>query len=144
MRDVTVSGTWYVVRTTLPFWRTRQNPSVTYAPLPDGRVADTVRYTRRGGGVRLVHGVDEPCGDGDWRWRGVTPLTRLTSSRWRVLDATDEWAVTHFDRTLFTPEGWDVYARTASLSGKQETSARIVLDGVARLPELFAPRHGFG
>lgn len=143
MHDATVAGTWFVVRTSLPFWRTRDDPTVTYTPLPDGRVVDTVRYTRRGK-VRLVHGLDEPTPDGGWKWRGVTPLTRLASSRWRVLHGEEEWAVTHVDRTLFTPEGWDVYARAPTLAAEDQARATVVLASVADLDTVFAPLHGRG
>ena len=143
MHDATVAGTWFVVRTSSPFWRTRDNPTVTYTPLSDGRVVDTVRYTRRGN-VRLVHGLDEPMPDGGWKWRGVTALTRLASSRWRVLHGEEEWAVTHFDRTLFTPEGWDVYARTPTLAADHQSRATVVLASVVDLGRVFVPRHDIG
>ncbi len=141
MTRETVSGTWYVVRTSLSFWRRRTDPSVTYAPLPDGRVVDTVRYLSRGR-PRLVVGVDVPDGEG-WVWRGITPLTRLTSSRWQVVEAQDEWALTHFEKTLFTPEGWDVYCRAPQVSASSEEALRAAL---ARhdVPDLFAPLHTAG
>lgn len=34
--DDTLSGTWFVVRTSLPFWRGRTHAAITYAPLPFG------------------------------------------------------------------------------------------------------------
>lgn len=141
MTRETVSGTWYVVRTSLPFWRRRTDPSVTYAPLPDGRVVDTVRYLSRGR-PKLVVGVDVPDGE-EWVWRGITPLTRLTSSRWQVVQAQDEWALTHFEKTLFTPEGWDVYCRAPQVTASSEEALHKAL---ARhdVPDLFAPRHTEG
>lgn len=134
-----VDGTWYIVRTSLPFWKPRQNPTVTYAPLPDGRVVDTVSYTRRGR-ERLVVGVDEPDPDGSWVWRGITPLTRLVSSRWRVLASADDWAVTHFEKTLFTPAGWDVYCRSPRASPVIQRGFDVSCVELG-LPPLFAPAH---
>ena len=58
-----VTGTWHIVETTLPFWRRRTSPSVSYLPLPDGRVLDAVHYRSRGSG-RLVLGADTPAPDG--------------------------------------------------------------------------------
>ncbi|MBZ9752350.1 hypothetical protein K7W42_15975 [Deinococcus sp. HMF7604] len=139
-----LSGTWFVVQTSLPLWHTRQNPSVTYAPLPDGRVVDTVRFTRRGQ-PSLIVGLDQPLPGGGWEWRGVSLLTRFTPSRWQVAHAADGWAITVFARTPFTPAGLDVYARTPSLTAAQQTEVEAVL---ATLPiaqpylrHLFSPVH---
>jgi len=116
----TVTGRWYIVRTSLPLWRRWQNPSVTYNPLPDGRILDVVFGTSGGQKPRLVLGVDRVQPDGSYRWRGLTPLTRLTSSRWRVVHAEQDWALTHFEKTLFTPEGIDVYARAPRLAADMD------------------------
>ncbi len=145
-RSDAVCGTWFIVATSLPFWRSRTSPSVTYADLPDGRVLDAVHY-RSGGKDRIVLGADTPVADG-FRWRGLTPLTRLTSSRWQVV-ANDEsaaepsgrWAVTSFEKTLFTPAGVDVYCRAESIAPDAMTAARATLTGdlEAFLPQLFEP-----
>ncbi|KAI1796471.1 hypothetical protein LXA43DRAFT_621085 [Ganoderma leucocontextum] len=55
-----------------------------------------------------------------YKWRGKGWLA-VASSRWQLLgcsaDAspggTGAWAVTYFEKTLFTPAGLDIYARTA-------------------------------
>ncbi|WP_154793323.1 hypothetical protein [Occultella kanbiaonis] len=141
----TVTGTWFVVRTSLPFWRHRRDPRISYLSLPDGRVLDAVRYTRRGR-ERWVLGIDLPVPGGGYRWRGLGSLTRLTSSMWRVVHAEEDWAVTYFARTLFTPAGVDVYARGPTLGSRAERSAlaQIAADPSAaeHLDELFAPAHG--
>ncbi|WP_155297748.1 hypothetical protein [Deinococcus kurensis] len=144
MTEAVLSGTWFVVRTSLPLWRARDNPSVTYAPLPDGRVVDTVRFTRRGR-PGLIVGLDSPLPGGGWAWRGVSLLTRFTVSRWQVLAAGDGWAVTVFERTPFTPAGLDVYARAPELTPEQQREVEAALDGLpAAQPfraALFSPRH---
>ncbi|MBB6626397.1 hypothetical protein H5V45_03585 [Nocardioides sp. KIGAM211] len=144
-----VSGTWFVVATSLPFWRRRSAPGVTYAPLPDGRVLDAVHYRSRGAD-RLVLGADTPAPDGTWHWRGLTPLTRLTSSTWRVLafdedppEAWGRWAVTAFEKTLFTPAGVDVYCRAERIGDEARAAAIAALGadpGLAGfVPRLFDP-----
>ena len=51
-----------------------------------------------------------------FRWRG-SGLLFFTTSRWQLLGygpastAGPAWAVTYFEKTLFTPEGLDLYAR---------------------------------
>ncbi|KAH9892873.1 hypothetical protein C8Q73DRAFT_699720 [Cubamyces lactineus] len=55
-----------------------------------------------------------------YKWRGKG-LLMIASSRWQVLGCsrdpspgnTAAWAVTYFEKTLFTPPGLDIYARTA-------------------------------
>lgn len=106
-----VGGRWYVVATSLPFWRRRTDPTITYTALPDDRVLDVVSYRRRGH-AKLVVGVDTADGSntGSWRWRGLGPVTRLTTSRWRVVaadetvaDPTTRWAVTAFEKDTVHP-----------------------------------------
>lgn len=55
-----------------------------------------------------------------YKWRGKGWLA-IASSRWQLLGCSMDpspgsagaWAVTYFERTLFTPAGLDIYARTA-------------------------------
>ena len=144
-----VTGTWHIVETTLPFWRRRTSPSVSYLPLPDGRVLDAVHYRSRGSG-RLVLGADTPAPDGGFVWRGLTPLTRLTSSRWRVVAADESaadpggrWAVTAFEKTVFTPAGVDVYCRGEVISAAGRSAAVAALEAdpafAGTVAALFAP-----
>jgi hypothetical protein len=148
---MSLDGTWHIVATSLPFWRSRQAPSVTYTPLPDGRILDVVHYTTRGRS-RLVIGADTLV-DGGYHWRGLTPLTRLTSSRWRVVaedqgasDPAAQWAVTAFEKTLFTPAGVDVYCRARAIDPAASEAARAAIaadPGVASfLSGLFTPALG--
>lgn len=145
-----MGGTWYVVRSSLGLWLSggitgRHNPSVTYAPLPGGQLVDTVRFTQ-GGQPHLIVGLDTPDGEGGYVWRGLTPLTRLTKSRWHFLQAGGDWTITMFERTLFTPAGLNVYARTPYLLPPGERAVWEVLErsSAARpfLNQLFAPVHG--
>lgn len=139
-----MDGTWYVVRTSLPFWRTRTDPAISYTPLPDGRVTDTVTY-RRSGRDKIVVGIDTPV-DGGWVWRGLGPVTRRTTSNWRFVAGGDQdWAVSYFARTLFTPFGIDIVWRSPQPT---EGEVAVVTALLPRIPEaapfvdrLFAPTH---
>lgn len=125
-------GTWYVVRTNLDFWRTRENPSVTYTPIefaPRVRLRDTVRYGPTSEPPRKISGFDEqnPHLPLSFSWRGSGPLTRFLKSRWFFLDHDEdyaEWAVTYFTATPFTKAGMDIYARRPFLP--EEKVAEIV------------------
>lgn len=73
----------------------------------------------------------------------------IASSHWEVLGYGDleqgqQWAVTYFARTLFTPAGIDVYSRTkeglseAVMKGIMEALAAVEHSGVKSLAgELF-------
>lgn len=139
-------GTWFVVRTSLPLWRRRTDPSITYGPLPDGRVRDTVRYRSRGR-WRTIEGIDRWLDDapGAIEWRGTGALTRWTTSRWSILSYDEPWMVIHFSRTPFTPAGVDILWREPAPDAADVAAVEALLAG---LPEatpfakrLFAPRH---
>ena len=138
-----LTGTWFIVRTSLSLWRRRDNPAVTYAPLPGGEVADLVTW-RTGDRSGLIVGQDRRDG-ADWVWRGVGPLTRHLSSRWRVLATDADWALVHFDATLVTGEGVDLYARRVDLDAQALDAALAALAGAGRAARfatrLFAPKH---
>ena len=84
-----------------------------------------------------------------FKWRGKGWLA-IASSRWQVLGCSadpspgnpDAWAVTYFEKTLFTPAGLDVYARTPR--GLPEALVRAIMEkakalggDVAKLAEGF-------
>lgn len=118
--------TWSVTHSTLPMWRSARNVRITYKPLdaPDAaaQLDDHVQYEKASNGAyKEVRGIDkqDPTTPGAWNWRGRGWL-RIASSHWEVLgwgerplaDGTgvERWAVTWFAKTLFTPEGVDVYS----------------------------------
>ena len=113
MDDLAV-GTWHIVESSLPLWRTRHDPTVTYAALPDDSLIDVVTFRSTRGATRRIIGIDRRTHDGGWRWRGVGVVTRLARSDWRFVagDAAEGWAVTAFERTPFTSAGIDLYFRS--------------------------------
>lgn len=104
--------------------------SITYTPLSDtGSSQETVRFddlveyysssAKPGSKPSTVAGTDHTLAVGRFKWRG-NGLLVIASSRWQVLgcDTSDAegshpWAVTFFEKTLFTPAGLDIYARSA-------------------------------
>ncbi|KAL8775240.1 MAG: hypothetical protein Q9209_000246 [Squamulea sp. 1 TL-2023] len=130
-----LSGTWHVTHSTLPMWKSKRNVSITYTPLPSTsssslpQINDLVHYqTLSSQKVKSVEGIDTASPNskgGEWDWRGKKWL-KIASSHWEVLGwgdlpATEEgkggegegnqWVVTYFAKTLFTPAGIDVYSR---------------------------------
>ncbi|KAL8721021.1 MAG: hypothetical protein Q9181_007797 [Wetmoreana brouardii] len=104
--------------------------------------------------VKTVEGIDTPSppkrggkngGGGEWDWRGKGWL-RVARSHWEALgwgnlpdesadggekgggkreeEEGNQWAVTYFAKTFFTPAGIDVYSR------RKEGVGESVLDGI--------------
>ncbi|KAI0674977.1 hypothetical protein C8Q78DRAFT_511934 [Trametes maxima] len=178
-------GTWHVIRSTLPLWKSRKDVTITYALKSSSnggtvQFDDTVEYRSKSDPASSrrsrVTGVDtlvEPpeasasaaaaaadttATEGGtpsrpaqtrFKWRGKGWLA-VATSRWQVLGCSRDpspenphaWAVTYFEKTLFTPAGLDVYARTAEGLPEafvQEIIAKTrALGGdVAKLAEAF-------
>ncbi|KAI9804070.1 MAG: hypothetical protein M1825_001471 [Sarcosagium campestre] len=95
---------------------------------------DLVSYQKIGSEkVQTVHGLDRVSGDdaGAWDWRGLG-MMRIASTHWEILgygalvrpgeDGTlvyatqvpkpEDWVVTFFQKTIFTPAGIDLYFRS--------------------------------
>ncbi|KAI9067144.1 hypothetical protein FKP32DRAFT_1673327 [Trametes sanguinea] len=73
-----------------------------------------------------------------YKWRGKGWLV-IASSRWQVLGCSRDpsaenphaWAVTYFEKTLFTPPGLDIYARTAQ--GLPDELVEVIISKVKAL-----------
>ncbi|KAI9795875.1 MAG: hypothetical protein M1835_005072 [Candelina submexicana] len=141
-----LSGTWHVTHSTLPMWKSKKNVRITYTLLPStsengtagetDRLDDLVSYQPLGSDkVKAVHGIDKASSknSGAWNWRGKGWLT-IASSHWEVLgygNQGEEWVVTYFAKTLFTPAGIDIYARP-----QPKLSSEIVVQIRKALGEL--------
>jgi hypothetical protein len=111
-------GHWHIAATTLPFWRGKRAPTVTYAERPDGRWSDTLSWYDARGRERRLAGVDRPVGEpGRFVWNG-SGLLAILASEWAFVEVADDarWCATWFGRARFgvTPEGMDVYVRDRS------------------------------
>ncbi|KIW62540.1 hypothetical protein PV04_10708 [Phialophora macrospora] len=147
-----LQGKWHVTHSTLPMWKKNQNVTITYTPLPQNTEAldDLVEYqplnsTKQ----KKVEGIDTPDATtkGAYNWRGKG-LLKIASSHWQVLGYGEEdggWAVTFFQKTLFTPAGIDIYARQKSglsetLLERVKQELRAVEDAnVQKLAETIFP-----
>jgi len=115
-----LAGTWHVTHSTLPMWKKARNVNITYARIPGcTKLLDTVRYqSRNSDKIKTITGWDKPGADsGIWDWRGKGWLKWITS-HWEVLGHGDircvdgeQWVVTYFEESLFTPAGLDIYCR---------------------------------
>ncbi|KAL3460476.1 hypothetical protein BJX64DRAFT_290295 [Aspergillus heterothallicus] len=119
-----IIGTWHVTHSSLPLWKGKRNVNITYKLLPSiasggPLIDDVVQYqTIDSDKIKSVHGVDTPSvgNQGAWDWRGKGWLM-IASSHWECLgfghtsDGSNQWIVTYFAKTLFTPAGIDIYSR---------------------------------
>ncbi|MCJ1473087.1 hypothetical protein MMC13_001737 [Lambiella insularis] len=144
-----LAGTWHVTHSTLPMWKSARNVTITYEPLPPlanqpPQLLDTVAYQPLHGDKRkTIRGVDTASADGRaWDWRGKGWL-KIASSRWEVLGWGEceggRWAVTYFQKSLFSPAGIDVYERgevgEGVVRGVREALGGMEEGGVGRLVE---------
>ena len=108
----------------------KKDVAITYTPLPgtgspQGTVQfdDLVEYhsssAKPGNKASMIAGTDHTIAVGRFKWRG-NGLLFIASSKWQVLgcntsdaEGNHPWAVTFFEKTLFTPAGLDIYARSA-------------------------------
>jgi len=134
-------GQWFVVQSTLGMWKTRKDVTITYTPYtapPNLAYNDHVEYRSsssssskpRSSVLGISTLLPTPGGDdkvqtncehsAHFKWRG-TGLLKIASSKWQVLgyDVQEGWAVTMFEKTLFTPAGLDVYVRHPGALSKE-------------------------
>ena len=120
-----LEGTWYIHFSDFPMWLKgdKQYPTFTYTIRRRKGVVglkDEVRYWKNNK-AKSINGFDIPVEGrpGSFVWRG-DGLLALLKSHWNIvyLDPEGTWAIIHFDKTLFTPEGYDVMACTGQLSEK--------------------------
>ena len=126
-------------------WSSKRNVTITYTPLSPTsngapRLDDLVTYqTLTSNKVKTVRGIDTASGHantGAWDWRGKGWLA-IAKSHWAVLshgsgEQGEQWMVNYFMKTLFTPAGIDILARSKEgLSGETVSHIKQALKEVA-------------
>ncbi|KAJ5367166.1 hypothetical protein N7541_001107 [Penicillium brevicompactum] len=134
-----ITGCWHVTHSSLPLWKGKRNVNITYTLLPAQsgvqKIDDMVRYQAIDSDkVKSVHGVDTPTpgNPGAWDWRGKGWLI-IASSHWECLghgvtEDGNQWIVTYFAKTLFTPAGIDIYSRNKE--GLPQTTVDGILEAL--------------
>ncbi|MCD8030911.1 MAG: hypothetical protein LUF85_08870 [Bacteroides sp.] len=107
-----LTGKWYVLYSNFPMWLkgNKKNPSFHYGVPANGSFSDTVEYVQNGR-IKKMEGTDT-IQDNKFIWRGKG-LLKFVKSQWEIMDYSqkDGIAIIHFDKTLFTPQGYDVISR---------------------------------
>jgi len=149
-----LSGPWNVSYSSLPLWKGKQNVRIIYGrsgPRPDTLdripdLTDHVEYQKEGKEkISHIHGISRPVEvEGlphglAYNWRGKGWL-KIASSDWEILGfGTDshngeenDWIVTFFSKTIFTPAGADIYTRSQkSLSDATLDKIKTTLAGLS-------------
>lgn len=118
-----LEGKWYVNMTTFPMWLKgdKTNPTFNYTIEKRGKTTglrDDVQYLKSGK-TKSIIGFDKAVNDKNskfiWRGKGILGLFK---SKWEILyfDKEKEIIVLRFEKTLFTPAGYDVISRQPNLS----------------------------
>lgn len=141
-----IAGRWYIHYTNFPRWLKgdRTEPHFDYGLGEKNGVkglTDTVWALKKGRPTILL-GFDTPT-DGlnrSFIWRGKG-LLALLKSHWQFVhtDFEQGWALIQFSKTAFTPSGYDVIARQATLLPQQR---QAIMDYMNQhhLPPLTAIR----
>ena len=116
-----LEGRWYIHLTNFPMWLKgdRAEPTFNYTiQEKDGRMGlkDEVSFLKNGKS-KAIRGFDRSLNEENtkFEWRG-NGWMKLLKSRWEILYSNKEWAIVFFEKTFFTPKGYDVIARSETLS----------------------------
>jgi len=131
---------WAVAASTLPLWKSRKNVTITYDPIEGTPCSesflDVVEFNNVKSPVgkppsKIVgvdkleknpHGAESPDAEVNgvkFMWRGKGFLA-ISTSHWQILGYSlsddpgrkqEDWIVTYFGSTMFTPAGLDIYVR---------------------------------
>lgn len=118
-----LEGKWHIILSNFPMWLKGDKTNPTFNYKIDERdgvmgLTDEVKYTQNGR-TKSINGFDKPLNteNTSFEWRG-NGLLSLLSSKWQILylDKTENWAIIYFEKTLFTPKGYDVICRDKQLN----------------------------
>lgn len=113
-------GTWQIIRTSVPFWKDKKNPSVTFKK-PSSSVSavyleNSTNYQPDSSSkIKTVSGTDTPVPNqqGIYEWRGLGFL-KIASSKWEILGyektGDDAWLFVSTPGSIFTTGGLILYS----------------------------------
>lgn len=94
------------------------NPTFNYAIEKKDTIEglkDVVMY-QKGKKTKKIEGFDTPLNTAntafEWRGKGILSLFK---SKWEIVYYGNDFAIIHFQKTLFTAEGYDVISRQKNL-----------------------------
>ncbi len=118
-----LEGSWYINYSNFPMWLKghKTSPSFNYTLLNKNSFSyliDEVKFTKKGKS-KSIHGIDTPLNTSNsfFEWRGKG-LLKVLKSKWRIIhfDTQNSYAIIFFEKTLFTPAGYDIISRSEKIS----------------------------
>jgi len=120
-----LEGKWYINMSDFPMWLRgdKTNPTFNYTVQNIGGIIclkDEVIYLKNNK-LKSIRGfdylTDNSCLKYVWRGEGIL---KLLQSYWEIMffDFTESWAIINFQKTLFTPKGYDVISRCKQLNSR--------------------------
>lgn len=142
-------GQWFIVHTSLPFWRDKRNITIAYSTAcsqtaSTNIINDTTTYQALGSDkLKTVQGtntVAQGKRQGAWDWRG-SGWVKVVSNHWEILgygsgESGHEgwWIVIHTQKSFFTPAAVHVYSR--SQKALPEKTRRSLMSALAQRRDL--------
>lgn len=129
-----IEGKWYIHYTNFPMWLNgdKKEPFFRYAiDKRGGKVGlkDTVGYYKNTQ-LKTIKGFDFPRNPENtmYKWRGSGWLF-LVNSLWRIdhFAKSGQWMLIAFEKTFFTPSGYDVVSKKQQLSMVMQEEIEQVL-----------------
>ena len=144
-----LEGRWHINQSNFPMWLKgdRTSPSLNYAIAnrkSDMFLLDKVIYLKNGK-EKAINGISRPLDSNNsefvWRGKGISGLLK---SEWKILhiDTVTQWAIIYFEKTLFTPKGYDVISRNTMLSAVLEQDVKDKLNALGVKQKLTPISHG--
>ena len=118
-----LEGKWYIHQTNFPMWLKgdKKNPTLNYSitTIKNKKVLfDEVIYIKNAK-QKSIKGYDFALNKNNtsFKWKGKGLLSML-SSKWKIIyyNKEENWAIIKFEKTLFTPKGYDVISKNKNLS----------------------------
>ena len=142
----TYAGKWYINMTTFPMWLKGDKTSPTFNYTIQTKndkptLHGDVQYLNKKGKLKSIQGFDEPKNEYNtaFQWRGKGFLW-LFKSNWEIIayDSTENWAIMHFQKTIATPEGYDLFSKQKQLDERTLTSVNKKLEELNLTDKLKA------
>ncbi len=129
------TGKWYINMSTFPMWLkgNKTSPSFNYTIEMKDNIKvlhGDVQYLKKGK-LKHIQGMDKPTNKFNtafvWHGKG---LLRLFKSKWEIIayNPEQQWAIMHFQKTIATPEGYDLFSKQKQLDTQTLTDVNKKLE----------------
>lgn len=137
-------GKWFINLSNFPMWTkgNKTHPQFNYQLIQkNGQklLLDKVAFEKKGK-HKTILGTDKALNKQNtqfiWRGKGIL---KVLKSKWKVVhvDEEQQWMIIYFEKTLFTPAGYDVISRQKTLSPTITDKITTVLQKLDMPPKLI-------